>query len=841
MKTLYLLDYNNYYNRIVKKENSLSDYQNYLVKYNGEQNDSNGNTAVIAGVNFIENDFVDTQQVVNWGGDLPNYVIVVNEDNSIASRWFVVNTVRTREGQLRLDLHRDVVVDHYDKIINAPAFIEKGIPTSIDDPAIFNSEDMQFNQIKQGETLLSDETGCAWICGFIPSDSFKDASSDPNIEANYYIEGSEDISVVGIANWEFYKYVNINPNKVVAITPFSNNYKIGVRAAYNTSFRSSNAGGTEKRSILSYADSNGSYLSSELLYRRYVYNGNATVEGNENYADTGLSVTFPLNKSVIDEDFAKGLTSGISGKASTIRTDLNLQMGALSDSQIAEITRLDNQVILDTATGIYYRITLTREAAESVVSVDPISRVGITLSSAIPSSVDGSSVEGSATSKTFIINQEGKINYSLTLTQQALVAKTTIPLQANRYHLDDSPYDMFCIPYTLEGKEPLVIYENNNPIIAAPNRFAGMAIATAIMSRLADKQIDLQLLPYCPVRYCLRNGRFDITGVAANKITGTIGEDSQNVSVVLWATTSRVQIRLTHSIPQEQMLVEKKVKSETDMYRLNSPNYAGSFQFNPQMNNGVQEFVVDCNYIPYGSYIHVAPAFSGYYGRDFNDARGLICGGDFSLPRTSNAWESYKLNNSTYQQVFDRQIQNLEVNNAVQREREKWSAAAGAIGAFGQSVSTGAMFGPYGLAAGVGAGVLSAGLSGAAGARDIQLNDKLRNETLDYTRDMFGYNLQNIQAIPTTIAKTTAITVNNKIFPFIEYYTCTDIEKQALRDKLKYNGFTIMRIGTLQQFIGSNEFDYCYVKGKLIRLEELQTEYSIAIAIAEEINKGVFI
>lgn len=845
--TLYLLQYNNYYNRIVKREESLSAYQEYVI---GKP---------IQNVNFIPNDGVNTTQVINWGlKENPDYLLVVDESGNIESRWFIVSSHRTTAKQFQLTLHRDLVADYYDEAMNAPMFVEKGAPTSLRDPAIYNSEDMTFNQIKQSEILLADETNCAWICGFIPNNSFAQASdADRVVTADYYIEGSEDIAVNGIANWEYYQYSNLSPNQKTVVTPFASNFSVGIVAQMRRTFVSSRSGGSERRTIRALTDGNGNYMSNALLYRRYVYSSTTTTdttEGDPAYAEPGLYVQYPQNHSLTDDTFASGLVSGVRARIGTIESDLNIQFGALSNSQIADIKNLNNNVILDRNTGIYYRIAVVPYAEnvsddqpQEVLTINPSSRVGLTLKSALPSTIDGSALDGTPDNLSFSITHAGKINYRLVLTQQSLQATTTVPKVENRYHLDDSPYDMFCIPYPVDGKTPIVIYEGNTVAIANPNKFAGMAVATKILEKLSGATVDLQLLPYCPVEYCLKDGRFDIQGVSYNKITAKIGSNSSVVSVVLWATTSRIQKTISLKLEEKQTVLSKKVSSLTDMYRLNSPNYAGSFEFDPQMNDGVAEFIVDCNYIPFGSYIHVAPAFKGLYGSNLGDARGLICGGDFSLPRTNDAWEQYKLQNSTYQQVFDRDIQNLKVVQSVQREQERWQAGAGVFQAFASGAGSAGMAGmatgnPY-IAAGAAlvGGAASAIGSGAAAARDMQLNETLRQEALNYKYDMFGYSLQNIKALPATIAKTTSITVNNKVFPFVEYYTCTEVEKQALRDKLRYNGFTIMRIGKLIDFSNS-EFDRTYVKGRLIRAsEELSEDYHIVVALADELFKGVFI
>ena len=275
------------------------------------------------------------------------------------------------------------------------------------------------------------------------------------------------------------------------------------------------------------------------------------------------------------------------------------------------------------------------------------------------------------------------------------------------------------------------------------------------------------------------------------------------------------------------------------MYRLCSPNYADIFEFNAAKNNGVTKFIVDLTYKPFTPYIHVCPDFGGLYGNnrweDRETPRGLICGGDFSITALTDAFETYALQNKNYQLSFQRQIQNMEVSNSIQRQLEIASAISGSVSGAASGSLVGSLGGPVGAVIG---GVVGGVVSAAGGALDYSFNEKLRNEALDYTKDQFGYQLGNIKALPDTLAKLTTFTANNFIYPILEYYTCTDEEKQALQDKIKYNGMTVMRIGTINQFLQSEP---SYIKGKLIRLESVRDDYHMIKSIAEELYKGVFI
>ena len=90
-------------------------------------------------------------------------------DSSIKYRWFILECVRTRNGQYRITLKRDAIADNLEDILNSTCFIEKGYVDK-EDSAIYNKEDMTFNQIKDNEYLLMDETQTPWIVGYVAKD-----------------------------------------------------------------------------------------------------------------------------------------------------------------------------------------------------------------------------------------------------------------------------------------------------------------------------------------------------------------------------------------------------------------------------------------------------------------------------------------------------------------------------------------------------------------------------------------------------------------------------------------------------------------------------------------------
>ena len=176
---------------------------------------------------------------------------------------------------------------------------------------------------------------------------------------------------------------------------------------------------------------------------------------------------------------------------------------------------------------------------------------------------------------------------------------------------------------------------------------------------------------------------------------------------------------------------------------------------------------------------------------------------------------------------FNRQIQNMEVQNKYNRINDILGAGVGTLA----GTAVGAKMG--GVAGGVIGGVTAAG----AGIADVIISEKLRAENMDYTKDMFGYQLGNIKAVPDSLSKTTAYTKNNKYFPFLEYYTCTEEEKNALKNKLKYNGMTVMAIGTISEYLKPEK---SYIKGRLIRLVGDYDNHYVN-ELSQELYKGVYI
>lgn len=782
---LYYLNFNNYYNRQLKVLSTLSDYLPYTTAQT--DGDRNFNPANDITVKFITN---------RDRAEIGDYMLAV-DNGVIVSRWFILNGDRTRQGQYQLTVRRDVLADYYTQVLTAPCFIEKAT-LDTGDPMIFNKEDMTVNQIKTSETLLKDRTGCAWVVGYIPNDAF---STSTTITSNYIASDIiPDGEYTTLDEFPYYTYINTT----MYDKPFD--FKITTYiGAQSDSYVT-----TGNQSYALVLDAMSGYTSQSIVSKAWSI--------SSGYYMTPQTALSPFSPSWFYGTLATSQASRDALYSALLPyTAYSVNNGTVD----VDAFNSWNNKIIKVGTGqsaVYYRINIYKR--ENTYSSDGSFSDPLYLSATIGTQnivpyLNLSLTNGSPDNNTFYMETKC-FGYRVQLTQ--IFNQATVTLDSDRVHLEDSPYDMFCIPYS----DDLVI-KNSGVDFCTANKSLALNMATEIGKQGGQGTVyDIQLLPYCPVQRAIKaNGDFDIVNEKYDVIKDAT---DQNLGVVIWCNTST----FTFDIDNPITIANPKVSNQCDLYRLVSPNYNGQFEFNVAMNGGMTKFNVDCAYKPFNPYIHINPDFGLLYGSDFNDARGLICGGDFSLPQVSDPWANYQLQNKNYQAIFDRQIQNMQVGYKYQNLSQLIS---GSISAIGTGVTTGVL-------AGGAFGALS-GLASLGGlVTDYYFNRQLQNEAIDYTKDLFGYNLGNIQALPDSLTKVSPFNPNNKIFPFLEYYTCTDTERQAFENKIRWNGMTVMRIGTIQEFLRSEE---TYIKGQIIRLLDVDEPTNVLNEIANEINKGVFI
>lgn len=772
MANIGLLSYNNYYNRTIRKYETLSDYF------------GNHDFLIYNGINFFKADGVGTRLVLNNPTlthgpvstqgvaeiDKCDYLIEF-DDGMIISRWFIIESKQIRNGQYELTLRRDVIADHMDEVLDADTYIEKANVPNVEDVAIYNQEDLILNQIKTDEYLLKDETRHGWIIGY-----YDKVEEENGLTVETATESVNAIQVETLEGWPFYEYVGTAYKSVTSLDTILDSYNYLEFKGYTFSLKD---GSFIKFNVPdTFLGYKTDFKGDGSAFLNYLMNKRESIEN-----------VFYANKT----EYKRDSIVGLDGKVLQVLSGSESGYYSISVNAVSETT------------------TEITETASSNTSND----INAIMSTYVNARGNG-----------VYANVKFNVTYNslqISLTKMSIQQMSvTIPNNANA--LCDAPYRMFAIPYGMYRA-----YKNNDTSLF--NLFnltkeQCMNLATAIATAMGTHLYDIQLLPYLPWRNLLdENGHTHLPPSGVD--LSYINVDSVTRGFVLYPPYSNFSFDISHSITLPDTVTERKVIGQCDNYRLASPNYAAVFEFNPLKTNGVRKFNVDCTYKPHAPYIHINPDFGGLYGSDFNDIRGLIFQGDFSLPIVNSAWIQYQINNKNYLNSFNRNIDSVELHNRYARIESGMNAAMGTV----QGAMTGAALG--GVAGAIGGAVAS----GIGGAVDYSVSNKLRNEALDLTKDQFNYSLGNIQAMPRTLAKVSSFDYNNKVFPVLEHYTCTDREKEMLRDKMRFNGMKIMRIGHLRDFISDG---IQYMKGQVIRLN-VREDTHMCNEIANEIYKGVYL
>lgn len=795
----FLEKFNNYFNRKLIRLATIADYEDAAADFFVPV-DSEG---AALSFDFNPNDNITTEIIANTVPFDPDYFLLLDENGGIVSRWFVLEQVRNRQGQWVYSLRRDVLADSYDQVREAPAYVEKGVIGDLDDPLLLNQEGVMVNQIKREEILLKDKTGVPWLVMYLKKGTLKNASvgTGGKIAVNVPNDDSFVYATLNtpIASWIYYQYT-------------TSDFKVSNQDVLKTYCANSMPAWLFPNSVFSIND----------------------VTGETSYGSLSGSTNTNLVANILDKHSA--FEAAYNAQAAGLRALLLSAFGY--EDSVSALMDFNGKIIKDSQ-GKYFMVRVyVASSGETTHKVTTASAPA--LKSSMNNLFNTAVGDSQSANDDAFVAVTGWTSYRVSL-EELTDVETTVDFAAytGEGTKDSMLFDVIAMPY---GRVHLTSLDLSINIYTSADR--SMTVMNSLAIALTSNYVlDLQLLPYCPVPDITLNAiPADRDKYALIGKSGGMIENVEDVVFVARSCNFTVDIAKTVEITDSSDVPDtfkRKYVNDCTMVRLCSPNYSGVFEMNLAKNGGrITSFNVDVTLRPFNPYIHVNPDFSYLYGQDFNDVRGLICGGDFSLGIINDAWNSYEIQNKNYQAIFDRQIQNLDVNQAINMEEAKWRAAAGTLSG-GASAGAAAMFAtgnPIGGAIGAGVGGL---LSGLAGMRDIANTERRQKEERSFAIDSFNLSLGNVRALPNSITKTSALTYNNKLFPFVEVYTCSEEEKEAYYLKLRYGGMTVSKIGKMAAFASSDNSNF--FKARMIRLETLGEDNHFLEAINEELMKGVYI
>lgn len=874
MSKLYLCNSINYYNRIeIINKNYIAEYGVYLLQSTAAYPNP------ITNHNFKIRDGVDTQVTI-LNDKKPSYIVRTDDNDNILDRWFVMdhtfNTAAGKNEQI-LTLRRDLIVDYYDKIKNTDIYIDRGWAAK-GDPLVITNEGFNFNQLLKSRTPISDSTNCAWVIGYMSTSNiyYNDALEEYDVPRTTFGDNilSRAEAFSGMNQFPGYNVSTNKPNNTFGIPVYGDRITINtinIKGAIHTTGDYTGNNYYDfvwKNNIYNHTTITPSYSSVETSSSPLV----------RNIYSTSVTVTDACNK------VKETLTSIFNNMSSDLTSIYNqlityYENAIINDNtgykNYEDLKNIEQRIFYDYSTKKYYTAKVVETTSGSTTidwNVDPrsfekgsnfdsVQQALINYITSSNNSLRYTTEDGRTKDSTIFECNISYPNYFITFTEYIPQSNLYVNISNTRNNLTDAPYCMFAIPCSYDfntgevGKSSINLFSGFNITTAGANTAieAGEAIANAFSG--SSFLYDLQLLPYCPIPDKVVNGKI----VKGSMIEG---QDYQYIynngakNIMFWCTKSNFHI----DISKQVNITNYKREANTQFYRLCSPNYAAMFEFVPAKNNGIWGYAIDYTYKPYSPYIHVAPFFCWLYkdGTKYysyatakdaqnRDVRGLICGGDFSLSITSDTWNTYRLANVNYQNSFDREVKHIEINQMYERKQERLGIASGVL----QSAALGAQVGGS-LVPGVGGiiggavGAVAAGIgSAAAGIEQYKDNQKLRAEEISLKKDLWKNQLDNVKAQADTLSKVSAYNLNNKVFPVLEIYDCTDEEKTLFDNFINYNGMTINRIDTIANQLSLTDLDYSptykFISGSILRYEnDLVEDLHALNNIASELKRGVY-
>lgn len=819
MDTVYFYKFNNYYNRIIKKYDTIAGYGTPM--------------ATQTNCNFVHGDGVNSSFTFNKGTalqDTPDYCVVLDYNNKI-SRWFVINSFKTRNGQDRLQLRRDLIADFYSDIVNySPCLIRKGY-VGQSNPLIFQDEGVQYNKIKQEEILIKDESNCSYIVGFIANNTPAQATvsgtvKDYNYDYNYatladfpyknYVQGAGNNHTQGARiiysnnpqNRIFYSLkfnarANSEPHTRYDCEILWKNTGVGKPDYYTPTYPNQygktyyQTGSSNTNVILNcnYGGSTPTPAIMELNYimDNYIYNlynkvSNMPTDYAEECFDTDTGTYAALQQYV-----GKKIKIG--------STVYNVSLASENETNTTVIYNAYNPTIRDAFQDIIDYINTNRPTQSEMSS-------GIWTMNYYNNANRYQPSDLKIMAKT--------IKYYLILSEASSNITTELDSPSNRTHLDTQPYDMFMLI-----NESNISYKVGTDTYVS-NHEVNMNIAQALSQVTGSGAYDIQIVPFNPMRgTILADGTLNFYNYDVHPV-----KNSANTVIGHYVLCNSSDLKFT--LEKNELKInptDYKKDYNLKQYRLCSPNQETAFDFSPAMNGGINTWEISCNYRPYASYIKVQPTWNWLYGvAEYNnktDFRGLVYNSSLCVTQLSDAYATYVSNNKNYQQLFDNQINTLTKTQNIQlnamEETLGWRSYTG------MPISS--------IARVIG------------GSKDIEMQRELNNVALGKMQTDFNYQMDNIKSMPHTIKKLTSINEDTRVFPYIEVYSCSVTEEQSFDYKIQFTGMTIMTTGKINDYIQQGV--ETFVQADLIRLDLSRSEETadnhIAIEIAAELEKGIYL
>ena len=397
--------------------------------------------------------------------------------------------------------------------------------------------------------------------------------------------------------------------------------------------------------------------------------------------------------------------------------------------------------------------------------------------------------------------------------------------------LIDEPYTVLAFPlfdvnisgsknYTIDRKTAFMIFNTVIQYLSGENAYL----------------VDAQIYPYCPV---LTSVSSEINGYPFFTINSTSYNHYCSVNLYPYSDIKKEYIQRQYSV----ISPEQSGKFDFNFY-----DYVNKIEDNNGVNYAKLDIVVKTALKPFGivSSAVLQPTKDSLIGITYeSDLRGSQPSGNgFECSLASNAFETYKRQNSNYQQIFALQKEELQKQHSVEDTNDIVSTivntmSASAMGAIaGASMADSGIFNSFGskaAGAGIGAGVAGATVGAAMTAQTI-MNNQLREYEEYLQQANFDLQIGTIKNLPNSVNRISSFNeiMLQEFWYIIETYECSEFEKIVVDNFITKYGYGIGVYDFIENY---------YREGWFLRSTLVSSKYNVNLHIIaeKELMGGIYL
>ena len=278
-------------------------------------------------------------------------------------------------------------------------------------------------------------------------------------------------------------------------------------------------------------------------------------------------------------------------------------------------------------------------------------------------------------------------------------------------------------------------------------------------------------------------------------------------------------------------------------YSIVSPEQSGKFTFNfydytnDNSENSYISIDIKTSLKPFSiiSSAVLRPNAGALVGETYDsDLRGCMPSSNgFECSLSSNAFETYRRQNSNYQQIFALQQGELQKSHEVERVNERVQGLANTITQTAMAAIGGASIGgKVGAAVGGGAAALAVG---GMNAMQYNANEELRAYEETLQQQNFDLQIGTVKNLPNTINRISSFNeiVLKDFYYVVEVYECSDREKIIVNTFIDKYGYELGVIDYFYNFYKEKGF----IRGSLMQSNLTPVLHNVA---AKELAGGIY-